>query len=162
METLNQDTSVKSLLVLTDFSQSAKNAAEYALHLARRIQADVILFNAYLIPDIGFDSWPTGDESNRSKQSLSSLQEESSRLQNLTPDLTGTFTPKCAVLSVEGGMAENVTAIIEDRKDVLMVIMGGGKCNGREDMLFGEEITQILVNVKCPTLIVPNLAYLDF
>ena len=162
METLKQDTSVKVLLVLTDFSQSAKNAAEYAFHLARRIQADLVLFNAYLIPDIGFDSWPTGDESNRSKQSLSNLQEEAERIQRLTPDLMGTFTPKCRFLSIEGGMAENVTAIIEDRKDVLMVIMGGGKCNGREDMLFGEEITQILVNVKCPTLIVPNLEYLDF
>ena len=43
-----------------------------------------------------------------------------------------------------------------------MVIMGGGKGNGRKDMLFGVEITEILVNVKWPTLIIPNGDYLDF
>lgn len=48
------------------------------------------------------------------------------------------------------------------RSNILMVIMGGGKGNGREDMLFGVEITEILVNVKCPTLIIPNGDYLDF
>ena len=52
METINQINPVKSLLVLTDFSQSAKNAANYALNLALRIKANLVLFNAYSIPDV--------------------------------------------------------------------------------------------------------------
>ncbi|MEJ7559308.1 MAG: universal stress protein [Pedobacter sp.] len=156
METVKQTNLVKSLLVLTDFSQSAKNAADYAFNLAAKIKADIVLFNAYSIPDVGYDTWPMKNEGDLSTVSVSKLQEETIRLQGLNTSSPGMAIPQCGFLSSEGGIAESVNEIIEDRKDILMVIMGGGKCKGREDMQFGMEITKILVNVKCPTLIIPN------
>jgi nucleotide-binding universal stress UspA family protein len=162
MEPLTQSSLIKSLLILTDFSQSAKNAASYAINLAQKLKTDLVLFNAYLIPDREFDSWPMHDEGNLSKESVNKLQEETIRLQTLATTHAETFIPKIAFLSLEGTISENVNAIIDERKDILMVIMGGGKCNGREDMLFGMEITEVLVNVKCPTLIIPNSQYPEF
>ena len=162
METINQINPVKSLLVLTDFTQSAKNAANYALNLALRIKANLVLFNAYSIPDVGYNSWTTRTDGNLSKESVDKLGEETIRLQDLISNNPRTFVPKCGFLSMEGGIADNVNEILEDRKDIIMVIMGGGKGNGREDMLFGLEITEILINVKCPTLIIPNCQYPEF
>jgi nucleotide-binding universal stress UspA family protein len=162
METIKEMNVAKALLVLTDFSQSAKNAVDYALNLALKTHVDIVLFNAYRIPDIGFDSYSTRIEGNLPQESLNRLQEETARVQALSRSYIGEFIPKCDFLSLEGGIAENVNEIIKERKNILMVIMGGGKANGREDMLFGLEITEVLVNVKCPTLIVPNCEYVAF
>jgi nucleotide-binding universal stress UspA family protein len=162
METINETKAAKALLVLTDFSHSAKNAAGYALNLALRTHVDIVLFNAYRIPDVGFDSWPSRNDGNLSQESVTKLQEETDRMNALSKEFTGDFTPKCDFISLEGGIAESVNEIIEDRKNILMVIMGGGKANGREDMRFGVEITEVLVNVKCPTLIIPNCEYVPF
>lgn len=54
MKTKEQSTG--SVLVLTDFSSIAKHADGYATALAAQVRANVLLFHAYLIPGVGFDS----------------------------------------------------------------------------------------------------------
>ena len=41
---------MKTILVPTDFSKSASNAAEYAVNLAKEIKATVLLFHVYHVP----------------------------------------------------------------------------------------------------------------
>ncbi len=41
---------MKTIAVLTDLSERSIHAARYALHLAKKINADVLLFNAFLVP----------------------------------------------------------------------------------------------------------------
>jgi nucleotide-binding universal stress UspA family protein len=43
-------TAIKNILVLTDFSQNANSAEEYALQLAIKAKANLILYNAYPLP----------------------------------------------------------------------------------------------------------------
>lgn len=43
---------MKTILVATDFSQSANNAVDYAAHLAESLQAKLLLFHAYNVPVI--------------------------------------------------------------------------------------------------------------
>ena len=162
METTASIIAEKSILVLTDFSNSAKNAADYAIYLSEKLAANLMLFNAYLIPDVGFDNWPTGNSSEQSNTSIHHLEEESDRLKRVLESRSSRFIPRIETCSSEGGIADNVNEIIKDKAKILMVIMGGGRCNGKEDMHFGIEITEVLVNVKCPTLIVPNLEFLTF
>jgi nucleotide-binding universal stress UspA family protein len=38
---------MKTILVLTDFSKKAENAAIYALKIAEKTQANIILFNSF-------------------------------------------------------------------------------------------------------------------
>ncbi|HVX01406.1 MAG TPA: universal stress protein [Candidatus Babeliaceae bacterium] len=45
---------MKSILVPTDFSPSAKNAARYAVHLATMLQENVMLCHALTIPAATF------------------------------------------------------------------------------------------------------------
>ena len=162
MNTVGQSKPTGSILVLTDFSNGAKNAADYAKDLAQKVHANMILFHAYLIPDVGFDSWPSSDEGSLLKQSQLKLAEETTRLCHNFKNPEGAFKPEIVAMSIEGSIAENVIAIIKDKQDVLMVIMGGGKANGKQDMRFGIAITEVLNNVKCPTLIVPQAEYLTF
>ncbi len=41
---------MKNILVLTDFSDTAKAAAKYALKLAIKINANLVLYNTYTVP----------------------------------------------------------------------------------------------------------------
>lgn len=160
MNTVTNFRTPRSILVLTDFSNSAKNAADYATNLAQHVNANVVLLNAYAIPDVGFDSWPIEEEPKYSEESLAKLAEETARLHDIVENQPGVIKPKIESISLEGSIAQNVTTIINEKQDILMVVMGGYKGNGKDDMYFGEEITKILCNVKCPTLIVPEMDYL--
>jgi len=146
----------KSILVLTDFSRSAKNAADYAALLAKQLHADILLFNSFLIPDPGFDSWTSADHALLSQQSKMNLDKEVARLDDVIKHYGKEFRPKVNCLSNEGTIAENVCEIITEKKNILMVVMGGCKANGNDDVLFGAEITEVLNKVKCPTMIVPE------
>lgn len=41
---------MKTITVLTDFSANAENAARYALRLAQHLQANLTLYNSFLVP----------------------------------------------------------------------------------------------------------------
>ena len=47
---LNENKSMKTVLIATDFSKAARNALVYGLQVAKEINANVILFNAYTVP----------------------------------------------------------------------------------------------------------------
>ncbi|MGY4386473.1 nucleotide-binding universal stress UspA family protein [Pedobacter sp. UYP24] len=145
----------KSILVLTDFSKSAKNAAQYATSLAALLRANVILFNSFLIPDSGFDSWPSDNSGSLSKRSKENLLIEKQRLSNIVASGKGTFKPTIDCIIDEGTIAENVCAILTEKKNIFLVIMGGYKTDVRDDTSFGVEITKILNKVACPTMIIP-------
>jgi len=156
MKTAESIKPIKSILVLTDFSRNAKNATDHAILLAEQLHADILLFNSFLIPDPGFDSWTSGDHALLSQQSKINLDKEVARLDDVMKHYGKEFKPKIHSLSNEGTIAENVCEIITEKKNILMVVMGGCKANGNDDVLFGVEITQILNKVKCPTMIVPE------
>lgn len=152
----------KSILILTDFSRSAKNASEYGTHLAKQLNANILLFNSFLIPDLGFDSWPSAHHESLLQQSKKSLEEEVARLHGISQHDNEEFETKIDYLSSEGAIAENVSAIIKDKQNIFMVVMGGCKANDNDDILFGVEITEILSKVKCPTVIVPESECFQF
>jgi nucleotide-binding universal stress UspA family protein len=156
MKTSNHPSSMKYILVLTDFSKSAINAAGYAAHLAERLHVNLLLFNSYLIPDLGFDSWKFADISLLSKGSENKLLIEAERLRSNIKNIRGSFKPEIESISSEGEIAENVKTIIQERKNISMVVMGGWQLTNNDDALFGMEITKVLKKVKCPTIIVPE------
>jgi nucleotide-binding universal stress UspA family protein len=152
----------RSILVLTDFSRSAKIAADYAAHLAEQLNATLLIFNSYLIPDLGFDSWPSGDHSSLLQQSQNNLELEVARLYCVLQDQEKETQVKIESISDEGAIAENVCAIIKEKQNVLMVVMGGCKATGSDNILLGIEVTEVLNKVKCPTLIVPETGCIPF
>jgi len=70
------------ILVLTDFSNSAQNAADYALHMAEKFNWNILLFHSYFIPTSVYDSWPSKDYPAILQKSIDRLQEEVKRLSN--------------------------------------------------------------------------------
>jgi len=148
---------MKNILVLTDFSKKARYAAETALLLAEKMNANVMLFNAYarypFLPSAEFVAWPPEyytafkDESNRR------IKKEKRRLKRLISDNRNRFGEidiKC--FTAEGTAAENLPSLLKEREIVMVVIGGREKTAG--SFLFGNHMNQIIDKATCPVLVI--------
>ena len=156
METKGIQDTHSSILILTDFSKSAKIAAEFGANLAAQLKADLLLFNSFKIPNRSYDSLPSTEDTSLPQKSRECLNIEVARLNEILQVREMQFTPKIDCISKEGSIVENVCTILQEHQNILMVVMGGCKINGHDDVLFGSDITEVLHKVKCPTLIVPE------
>lgn len=157
MEATNQ---TKTILVLTDFTNSALNAADYALFLACQLKANILLYHSYYIPATESECLQITDYASLAETSQSNLKKEMNRLENSIKTEIGNFKPEIDCLSEGGGIAENVSNIINERKNILMVVMSGFKARNNDDILFGTEITSVVSKARCPTVIVPEVEFL--
>ncbi len=150
---------MKTILVLTDFSENSKVAAEIAVKLADRIKAEVMLFNAYVtVPAVSTADalpWPQAYYDGIKLESNTKLEKEFNRLQKIFSSHNYTYNQTALnYLNADGTLAENVQAILKE-KNVSMIIMGArDKKNG--GVLFGSDINEVLGKVNCPVLIVPK------
>ncbi|KEQ28207.1 universal stress protein [Pedobacter antarcticus] len=154
------DQDLKTIIVLTDFSSCARNAAEYSLVLAGKFQANLLLFHSYFIPVSTFDNWPDTDYPALRENSLSKLKREAERLNQLTAASENVYQPKIECLVEGGSLADNITNLITERENILMVVMGGYRARNNDDFQYGTVISDILGNARCPAVIVPEFAFL--
>lgn len=158
---MNNSKNKRTILVLTDFSSCARNAADYALVLAGKFNANILLFHSYFVPVSAFDSWPTKDYPMLLERSMVRLGEEADRLKELLASAKSIFVPVIDCLSDGGTVADNVANLIAERPQILMVVMGGYRARNNDDFLFGTAISEVLGKAKCPAVIVPECDFLE-
>jgi nucleotide-binding universal stress UspA family protein len=150
---------MKTIVVLTDFSTEADNAAHYALHLAQQLQTNVLLYNTFLSPlkkVIGVpDVWPAEnfDElKNDSELELALLAER------LKEELTGlplsAFEPSIIGKSRKGNLSPNLNWLLADPEIMLLVI--GSHKKAMSDMAQGNHMREIINDISFPVLIIPE------
>ena len=99
---------MKTIAVLTDFSERAEHASRYALNLAKKIKANILLFNSFLVPaDVPMAAqvaWPAVDYNEVKKGSEKELTKLRSKLESeLKKEHTpGTFVPAVSWQCEEG------------------------------------------------------------
>lgn len=152
---------MKTIAVLTDFSDRSEQAARYALHLAQKIKANVLLFNAFLVPSdtplAGEVVWPLVDYNEVKKSSQNSLIALCNKLELELKDKrsAGTFLPSVSYQCEEGAIANAITELEEDKNIVLLVLA----THGADDMsafMMGNNCRQVIDTAKLPLLIVPE------
>jgi len=160
MEATDDTNRTKTILVLTDFTKSALNAGDYALFLATQLKTNVLLFHSYDISVSEFKSLQINDYTLLAETSKSNLEKEVTRLKSAIKTSVSNFKPQIDYLSESGSVEENVCSIIDKKKNVLMVVMGGFKARSNNDFLFGTEIKAVVSKVRCPVVIVPEFEFL--
>lgn len=158
MEATDDTDRTKTILVLTDFTKSALNAADYALFLATQLRTNVLLFHSYDISVSEFKSLQINDY--LAETSKSNLKKEVIRLKSAIKPSVSNFKPHIDYLSESGSVEENVCSIIDKKKNVLMVVMGGFKAHSNNDFLFGTAIKAVVSRARCPAVIVPEFEFL--
>lgn len=155
---------MKNILVLTDFSESARAAEKFALQVAIKLRVDLILYNAYPEPTSyavnGNLVWPHDPLVSSEFSSISNLQNRVQELSaNLDANSVSIYHPAISHLGTSGNLAKELEKIISVNT-VWLVVMGT-KGEGFTNNLFGSNVFNVLEHVHCPVLIVPENAHFE-
>lgn len=155
---------MKKLLIATDFSTPAENAARYAWHLAKGIKANVELFSAYKIPAdatmAAQVAWPLQDYQSLQDETITELKILADKLG--APDeyapVPGTFVPAVGCASDVGGLADVISSEVAKEK-ACMVVMGMSGNGTLSRFFLGSNSHDLINNAVFPLLLVPSHAH---
>ncbi|MCU0449774.1 MAG: universal stress protein [Bernardetiaceae bacterium] len=143
---------LRHILVATDFSRNAGNALAYAASLAEVLGAEITLFNVFHLapmPGVGAPpaSYMNQIEAEERQRILTQLEYEAAPYyeRGLVVDL----------LARPGADVDELVKLTTERHFDLLV-MGTKPKNRLDVVLFGSTLNQVLGQVKCPVLAVPE------
>ncbi len=140
---------MQSILVPTDFSLTAMNAAEYATQLAKEMKVSVVLMHAYRLP-INQQDFIRNDK-NALKVRLKyeeRLAIEADALMKRTGVMVRCITK----------MGFTVDQILAEEKDACIIVMGMSGAGNMQRTLMGSITVSTLRKAKKPVLVIPEYA----
>jgi nucleotide-binding universal stress UspA family protein len=149
---------MKTIAVLTDFSDNARNATKYAYELAKNMKADLLLCNTFLvsaeIPLAGLSVWPQEEYSTLSEESSFELNQLKEYLQNeaSTKLDASSFHPHIATNSSSGNIGNIVK---KTGADIQLVVAGTHDKNVLTDLLVGNHVNTMIDHLDFPLLLIP-------
>jgi nucleotide-binding universal stress UspA family protein len=154
---------MKTILVLTDFSVGADHAAHYALKLAQKIKANLLL--CHIIeqgganPNTALAAWPIVNYSSFETESMIDLADLAGRLKkqvnkNVHP---GDFEPLIEQYCKPGSITDTIDEIAKSRH-LLMAVISMHNDEGLSALLFNNHASEIIEGANCPVLVVPYQA----
>ena len=150
---------MKKIVVFTDFSERAAQAAIYAWHLAHELQANLVLYHAYLNPAsqpyAAQIAWPLVNAGQLEINTRKELTLIASMLGKIDPlSQRKDFVPKVDTRCDEGELTDNLESIAQD-KDIVLYIMANHR-KGFGSLITGNHINKMLEGTTIPVLIVPS------
>jgi nucleotide-binding universal stress UspA family protein len=144
---------MKTFLVPTDFSETSKNAARYAAHIAKQYpDVHIILYNFSDEVSTGSDSSPLSDE-DHGRVKIMELALESIRI-----DLSKITQSKITCLAEEGNSLIDSIDSCAKHHGVDMIIMGITGSTRLEQIFMGSNALKMVNRGNCPVMIVPPFA----
>jgi len=151
---------MKTILVATDFSPAADNAANFALHLAKGAGTGLKLCSAFNAPietpmEAQLD-WPPADYDSLKTKTTENLRLLSEKLTKV--ELEGADTrnsmPGIEFISELGPVYEVITKIVKDQ-ELSFVVMGLRGAGIVSRAVFGSNTHDMIEKASFPVLIVP-------
>jgi len=150
---------MKKILVLTDFSKHAANAAELGALLCARLNTNLLLFNTYVTtsatPFVG-TPWMAEDliwGEDDSKDNLNKLAAQLKLF--IKQDRPGETAPVIYCDNGEGKLGNIVPYIIHKEK-VELIVMGARAEDPDDDNLFGSDLNSVIQKTNRPVLVIPS------
>jgi nucleotide-binding universal stress UspA family protein len=136
---------MKTILVATDFSPSASNAADYAVQLAKAFKSELLLLHVFHVPiPVSAAAAISGNELQAINDEL--LSKEAARLS----DGSGI---KIKTMATIGSV---VNEILEQSKTTGMIVTGMKGSGFIKEKLIGSTSTALLSKTKCPMMVIPE------
>ena len=147
---------MKTILVLTDFSINADYVAHYALKLAQKIEANLLLCNVYEVPadeqNADRKAWPMRACEENSINDLSDL---AMRLKTeLDNEIDTKFKPDIQQCSEEGLVGDKLNELAADH-EVLLALISMHSANNLTNFLRTNNAWDIIENATFPVMVIP-------
>jgi nucleotide-binding universal stress UspA family protein len=140
---------IKTILVATDFSEASDHALEYAVDLARRLDAQVVILHAYELPVYGF---PDGSIIATPEMATRIAHAAELGLKSVAEKWAKNGVPILKLLRV-GPPAEQVNAVAEEVGADLVVLGTHGR-RGLSRALLGSVTEHVIRTATRPVLAV--------
>ena len=140
---------MKTIIVPTDFSETANNAVLYAAELAASIKAKLLLVHAYHVPvqvnEVPFVTITEVELKRDNEKALKKLEKK------ITSKVKGSNIETIA----ESGFAADVIQNITSERNVDLIIMGISGAGAVGEALLGSVAVDTVRNGEVPVIIVP-------
>ncbi|MDP9046933.1 MAG: universal stress protein, partial [Bacteroidota bacterium] len=154
---------MKTIAVLTDFSPGSEHAAKYALHLAQKIKASVLLYSPLLVPAetttgtqyvfLGENNIDCRtDTENRLKELAVSLSDELKE-----KSFPGSVLPAISYCCEEDLITNSICGYTGD-KNIIMTIIAGISQSEEQDNTTANNFRHVFDSSDVPVLIIPENA----
>lgn len=151
---------MKRILVLTDFSAAADTAADYALSLAAKTGAEIVLYNAYFSPPLVAATVGASlyrDLHLIKKNSIIQLLSLAEKLKKKLPE-KGLQAIPIYIQHGPGNIIGNIADLIDQQK-IWIAVMGCSSTTGSfNKFIFGSNTHSVIDCATCPVLIIPEKA----
>jgi nucleotide-binding universal stress UspA family protein len=152
---------MRTILVLTDFSEKSKHAAEVAWKIAQRTNANLLLYNACYIPEskavlagpgrVYYDNYTIYHEASRFNLELLKEQLYTKYWRD-----EADFNPTIRCLNEIGTLKDTIKSI-QERENIWMIVMGDKSDEGIiHQLVYSSESNEVVNRAKCPVLLVPE------
>jgi nucleotide-binding universal stress UspA family protein len=139
---------LRKILVPTDFSEGGQRALEYAVTLARPLEASLTLFHAYQFPSYGF---PDGSIYITPPEVGARIVSEVADALARDKAFAEARGVAATVRSIE---AHPVEGILEAARDHDLIVMGTHGRTGIKHLLLGSVAEKVVRHASCPVLTV--------
>jgi len=150
---------MKTIVVPTDFSPSANNAAKYALKIAQKVKANIKLCNAIKVPSESVlaaqVAWPMDDLESLREGAEAELNYLTTVLEKEPSDKDNGFKPNIKHTSGVGYVTDYIRNIVSDNH-VNMVVMGMSGANVFSRFLMGSNSRDLINKADFPLLLIPK------
>lgn len=148
---------MKKILVPIDYSSHSDNAVNFAIAIAKKINADVHLFHGLEAPELiampGFMVWPAEDFSEMKEEADGDMEKYVSKLKE-DPSLQHPYLPNITFSTSIGVTKKIIDEAIETQQPDLVIMGMEGK--GKIDRFFlGSTSRAMIEKAKVPILLVP-------
>ncbi len=149
---------MKTILVLTDFTDKSRRAAAYAFGLAAALNMDLLLFNSYLVPNadmtgVGMAPPFFADYDLYESLSTGQLRKQADSLREEMRG-AGSAGPEIRVANSIGTLGDGIRRLMED-EDIALLVMGSKGTEALTHFLYGADTTEVIRRATCPVLLVP-------
>jgi nucleotide-binding universal stress UspA family protein len=142
---------MKTILVPTDFSKNAEKAFQFALMLAEKQHARIILLHvynlAYMNPETPFRyiEEEAMEIESKAKTKLGSMQKKFKMPRGIIREAL-----------VREGMVVEVIPELVTKKKIDLVVMGTKGASGLKEVFLGSNTSAVISKVTCPVIAVPE------
>lgn len=150
---------MKKILVLTDFTEQSGQAAEAAVMLSAKLNANLILFNTFIsqpvLSENGGNPWAVEELiwADQSKEQLAFLKEKLQLLIAALPAAEHHASIDCR--QGLGGLGSQVKDLLS-KETLEMIVMGARSGSAWDHILMGSDTVGVVNHASRPVLIIPT------